>query len=369
MTMRLLAVLAAAFMLAATLPLRAEVRYPLTVRDALGRDVTIPAQPKAILLGSGFNLVAISLIHPDPVGILAGWASDMKSDNPEIYARFRDRFPAIEQVPIVSDGITVSFEAALSLKADLAILPNWQAGTELGRQAIGYLEQTGVPVVVVDFNSDALANTAGNMRLLGKVLNREEQANAFADFYDARIRRIRDRVAQHPEPGPSVLMDAFPNPEKCCYAYGTGGLGAFIAITGSRNIAESLPPQGGLVNSEFIVAADPDIYIATASPGGAYSTFSIGPGVDPAEARKTLAQAVNGPLLSGLKAIREKRVYGLWNFFNAVPLNVLAAEAFAHWLRPDIFADIDPDATLREINERFAAVPFDGTYWIALEPD
>ena len=367
MILRLVTLLAAV-LLWATVPVRAEVQYPLTVTDALGREVTIPAEPKAILLGSGFNLVALSLIHPDPVSLLAGWAGDMKGDNPEIYARFKDKFPKIADVPIIGDGITMSFETVLSLKADLAILANWQADTELGKQAITYLEQSGVPVFVVDFNSDALNNTAGNMRLLGQVLNREEQANAFADFYEARVKRIRDRVAQHPEPGPTVLMDAFPNPEKCCYAYGTGGFGAFIAITGSRNIAESLPAQGGIVNAEFIVAANPDAYIATASPGGTYSSFSIGPGVDPNEARETLARAVTSPFLANLKAVKEKRVYGLWNFFNAVPLNILAAEAFAHWLRPEIFADVDPDQTLKEINERFAAVPFDGAYWISLKP-
>jgi iron complex transport system substrate-binding protein len=364
MIMRLLTLIA--FLLLALVPAQAEVQYPLTVTDALGREVIIPAQPKAVLLGSGFNLVALSLMHPDPVSILAGWASDMKGDNPEIYARFKDKFPKIEDVPIIGDGITMSFEATLSLKADLAILANWQADTELGKQAIGYLEQTGVPVVVVDFNSDALNNTAGNMRLLGKVMNREEQANAFADFYEARVKRIRDRVAEHKEPGPTVLMDAFPNPEKCCFAYGTGGLGAFIAITGSRNIAESLPAQGGIISSEFLVAANPDVYIATASPGGTYSAFSIGPGVDPNEARETLARAVSSPFLTNLKAVKDGRVHGLWNFFNAVPLNILAAEAFAHWLRPDIFGDIDPDATMKEINERFAAVPFDGAYWISL---
>ena len=366
MTMRFIALLAT-FLLLAALPARAEVQYPLTVTDALNREVTIPAEPKAVLLGSGFNLVALSLIHPDPVSILAGWASDMKGDNPEIYARFEEKFPKIGDVPIIGDGITVSFEAVLSLKADLAILANWQADTDLGKQAISYLEQSGVPVVVVDFNSDALANTAGNMRLLGRVLNREAQADAFADFYEARVKRIRDRVAEHPEPGPTVLMDAFPNPEKCCYAYGTGGLGAFIAITGSRNIAESLPAQGGIVNSEFIVAADPEVYIATASPGGTYSSFSVGPGVDPKEARETLERAVSSPFLTNLKAVKDGRVHGLWNFFNAVPLNILAAEAFAHWLRPELFADVDPDATLKEINERFAAVPFDGAYWISLK--
>ena len=366
MTMRLFALLAAVLLVLAALPARAEGHYPLTVTDALGREVTIPAQPKAILLGSGFNLVALSLIHPDPVSLLAGWASDMKGDNPEIYARFRQKFPKIEEVPIIGDGVAVSLEAALSLKADLAILANWQAESELGKQAIDYLERSGVPVLVIDFNSDALNNTAGNMRLLGTVLNREAQANAFADFYEARVRRIRDRVAAHKEPGPTVLMDAFPNPEKCCYAYGTGGLGAFIAITGSRNIAEGLPAQGGIIGSEFVVAADPDVYIATASPGGTYSAFSIGPGVDAREARETLARAVSSPFLANLKAVKEARVHGLWNFFNAVPLNILAAEAFAHWLRPDIFADVDPDRTMKEINERFAAVPFDGAYWISL---
>src|SRR5690606_33958496 len=114
-------------------------------------------------------------------------------------------------------------------------------------------------------------------------------------------------------------------------------------------------------------AADPDVYIATASPGGTYSTFSIGPGVDPEEARETLARAVSSPFVANLKAVKGGRVHGLWNFFNAVPLNILAAEAFAQWLRPDIFADVDPDQTLKEINERFAAVPFDGAYWISIK--
>lgn len=368
MTMRLLIALVAAVLLAA-LPLRAEEHYPLTVTDSFGREVTIPAEPKAILLGTGLDLVALSLIHPDPVSLLAGWAGDMKGDTSGLYARFQEKFPKIEDVPVIGDGITVSFEALLSLNADLAILANWQADTDSGKQAIAFLEQAGVPVVVVDFNSDALKNTAANMRFLGRILNREDQANAFADFYEARLKRIRDRVAAHPEPGPRVFMDGLPVPEKCCFAFGTGGLGEFIAITGSRNIADALPRQGGTVSAEFVVAGDPDVYIATALPDGAYSAFTVGPGVDPQVARESLARIVAAPHLANLKAVRDGRAYGLWNYFNAVPLNVLAAEVLAKWLRPDLFADVDPEATLKDINARFAAVPFDGAYWIALKPN
>ncbi|WP_082640732.1 MULTISPECIES: ABC transporter substrate-binding protein [unclassified Sinorhizobium] len=349
----------------------AEGQWPMTVTDAVGRVVTIPAKPKAILLGSGFNLVALSLIHPDPVSLLAGWSGDMKGDNPEIYESFRRKFPAIADVPQIDDGTGpgLSFETLLTLKADLAILANWQADTEPGKRAIDYLTGIGVPVIVVDFNNDPLTSTPRMMRLLGKILERDEQADAFAQFYEDKLALIRARLAARPEPRPLVLMDAFPQADRCCWAYGTGGLGEFLTIAGGRNIAEgTLPRPGGTVNAEAVMAANPDIYIATSSPGGKYGTLSIGPGISEDEAQQTLARTIEAPALSSIRAVQEKRVHGLWNFFNAIPLNIVAAEAFAAWIRPDLFSDLDPKKSLAEINTRFAAVPFEGTYWVDLKP-
>ncbi|NUS70763.1 MAG: ABC transporter substrate-binding protein [Ensifer adhaerens] len=350
---------------------RAEGNWPMTVTDAVGREVTIPAKPKAILLGSGFNLVALSLIHPDPVSLLAAWSGDMKTDNPEIYESFRRKFPDIADVPQIDDGTGpgLSFETLLTVKADLALLNNWQSDTESGRRAIEYLTGIGVPVVVVDFNNDALTGTPRMMRLLGRILERDEQAEAFARFYEDKLKLIRDRIAAKPEPRPLVLMDAFPQPDRCCWAYGTGGLGEFLTVAGGRNFAEGvLPRPGGTVNAEAIMAANPEIYIATSSPGGKYGTLSIGPGVSEDEARETLARTVEAPALKTIRAVEEKRVHGLWNFFNAIPLNIVAAEAFATWIRPDLFGDLDPQKSLAEINARFAAVPFEGTYWVDLTP-
>jgi len=107
---------------------------------------------------------------------------------------------------------------------------------------------------------------------------------------------------------------------------------------------------------------------ATSSPGGKYGTLSIGPGVSEDEARETLARTIEAPALASIRAVQEKRVHGLWNFFNAIPLNIVAAEAFATWIRPDLFGDLDPKKSLDEINERFAAVPFEGSYWVDLKP-
>jgi iron complex transport system substrate-binding protein len=360
----------AAAALAAPSPARAESRWPVTVTDAIGRQVTIPKRPQAVILGTGFNLVALSLIHPDPISILAGWASDMKGDNLFIYDAFRKNFPAIEAVPLVGNGTAdgLSFETALSLNADLAVMGRWQADTELGRRAIEYLGSVGVPTVVVDFNLDPLRSTPRDMRLLGRVLGQDEQAEAFARFYETRLERIRSRGAAVKDKGPLVLMDAFPSDVRGSWAIGRTGLGELIALAGARNVgaSETLPPQGGPVTAEYIIAADPDVYIATGSPGGTYGAFSVGPGVDPAEARRTLGESAKMPNIAPLKAVREGRVHGLWNFFNAVPLNILAAEAVATWVRPELFADVDPAKSMAEINERFAAVPFDGAYWASL---
>ncbi|OLP61359.1 ferrichrome ABC transporter [Xaviernesmea oryzae] len=343
--------------------------YPLEIVDSIGRKVDIPKRPKAILLGTGFHLVAFSLIDPDPVSRLSGWSEDMKADNPEFYADFSARFPALDTLARIDDGTGagLSLETLLTVPADLALLANWQAETEAGRQAMAVLEQSGIPVIVLDFNSEPLVTTPQAMRLLGRIVDREAQAEAFARLFEDKIALIRARVASASTPGPRVLLDAFPNPTPTHYAYGPGGLGMFLTLAGGRNIADGLPRPGGLISTEFMLAADPQVYIATSSPAGGYSHLTIGPGVSEERARQTLAETVTAPMLAELDAVKSGRVHGIWNFFNAVPLNVVAAEAFAVWLRPELFPDVDPQKTLDEINSRFAAVPFRGAYWVSLD--
>ncbi len=129
------------------------------------------------------------------------------------------------------------------------------------------------------------------MRLLGRVLERDEQAEAFAQFYEAHLALIRERVAAPARARPDRADGRLPERPGLLLRLRVGGLGEFIGLTGSRNIAADLPRQGGIVSIEYLVAANPEAYIATASPGGTYSAFSIGPGVPAEEARQTLRNA------------------------------------------------------------------------------
>jgi len=40
----------------------------------------------------------------------------------------------------------------------------------------------------------------------------------------------------------------------------------------------------------------------------------------------------------------------------------------ARWFHPERCADLDPGATMAELNAEFLAVPMEGTYWTDLRP-
>lgn len=350
-------------------PARAD--WPETVTDLAGREVTVPAEPERILLGEGFLLLSLGFVTPDPLASLAGWGGDLKSFDPATYALFAEAFPALEELPTVGLGSfeTFSVEQALGLRPDLVVFSLWQAAGDPEELAAPF-EAAGIPVLFVDFYQDPLDNTIRSLELLGRALGQEERVAAFAAFHEEHLARITDRLSGEQGEGPSVLLHAFPALWPCCWSAGGGGIGEAIGLLGGRNIGADRFPSanGGQLNLEYVITQDPEVYIATGVAGAAADGLQLGSGVGPEEARASLEAVVEAPGLATLKATREGRVHGLWNFFNGSPLNILAVEAMATWIRPDLFGDIDPGATLAEINERFSAVPFEGTYWISLTP-
>lgn len=348
----------------------AEGPWPMRVTDALGREVLIERQPRRLLLASGFNLVALSLLHPDPPAVMAGWNNDLIRLAPAMAAQFRRRFPALDALPLVggADGQSMSLEAIVASGADLVLLAGWQGLAEPGQRLMEQLAAAGIPSLVLDFNREPLARTAPGMRLLGRVLGREAQGEAFAAFYEQRLAHIRGRLAAAGGQGPSLLMQAFPGYGDCCWVFGPTGLGALAEAAGARNLGAGLFPgsAGGRLNAEYVLVADPTLYVATGIDRA--GTMRLGPGTSLAEARAGLARLAAEPPLAALPALAAGRAHAIWNYFNATPLNLLALEALARWSRPDLFADLDPGATLAEINARFAAVPFTGSYWVSLDP-
>ncbi|MDC7785731.1 ABC transporter substrate-binding protein [Rhodoplanes sp. TEM] len=363
----------AAAALGTLLPRRARAaRDVITVTDVLGRRVEIARPVKRIVLGEGRQLITLALVHPDPVSLLAGWPGDLVRQDKVTYGQYREKFPAIADIPIVGRGSEESFsiEQALATAPDVAILSGGYGPSIRSKETIARFEAAGVPVVFIDLIAKPLDNIVPSLRLLGRLLGREEAAEKVVQFNETRTGRIRDRLAATRPVVPTVLMNAHAGLNECCNAPGRATIGAFIDVAGGHNIAaDVLKTPFGPIGLEYVLGRDPEIYVGTggqhlAGTGG----LVLGPGVDAAESRARLQEIVSRPGLADLSAVRNGRVHGLWHLFGNFPLNVLALEALARWFHPKLFGDVDPDASLAVANQTLLAVPMRGTYWVSLNP-
>ncbi|MFT4198431.1 MAG: ABC transporter substrate-binding protein [Pseudoxanthomonas sp.] len=344
----------------------AAAQESITVTDLAGRMVELHQPPERLVLADGFVINALNVLEPDPVKIMAGWSQTFKAIDPASYARYRRKFPAIDAVPTIGEigAGGVSLEQIVALRPDLIILPLELSASD---KLVQRLEAFKIPVIFVDFFNDPMNDTVPSLRILGEILQRQEKAEAFIAFYEDHMRKLRENDPNR-RTAPKVLLQAHAGIWKCCWSPGKASLGAYITLGGGLNIgADPLPAHGGWLSREYVIAANPDVYIATGRPeNGANGGLAIGPGVSTMEAKRSLRTLASADDLRTSSAVRENQVYGLWNFFLDTPANIVAAEVIAKWIDPEGFRDIDPDATLTALNG-FLAVPMEGTYWTSME--
>ncbi|MHB1328545.1 MAG: ABC transporter substrate-binding protein [Gemmatimonadales bacterium] len=344
---------------------------PVTVTDVTGRVVTLPKPASRVLIDDGRYLVALSLIHPDPVSLIAAWPRDINRIGQRTYDQFRAKFPAIERIPQTSSssssGGGFSLEKALAVRPDVAV---FMAGTGPSPDQVQRFESAGIAVVFIDFFSHPFTNLEPSFLILGKLVGRERQAQAFVDFRRERTKRIADRLAGRGSAArPKVFVEVHAGmSEECCHSPGKGNIGDYITFVGGHNIgADVLPGPSGRLNVEYVVAQDPAVYIATGGPhleraGG----FVVGPGYTTERSRASLTKMTERPGIGLLKTVRNGEVHGLSHQLLNSPLDILAIEALAKWVHPALFKDLDPAATMAEINRKFLAVPLEGNYWVDL---
>ncbi|WP_141703564.1 ABC transporter substrate-binding protein [Methylobrevis pamukkalensis] len=343
-----------------------DTAFPRVVTDVVGREVRIEAAPQRILLAEGIQLLSLGLVAPDPTERLAMIGRDLEAFDPGLHAMLLRAFPRLGDLPTIGDdGAGLPIESALAARPDLVILSRWQYDKAAG--LVDEFTALGVPVVVIDFFAEPIANTPKSLALLGDLLGHPERAKAYTDFYGAHLAKVGELTAGLDRP--SVLVHAYPGTWACCWSAGRTGFGEFLEIAGGRNIGADLLPNelGGPLAPEYVLVADPDVYVATGISGGAGSDgVVLGAGIAPDEARAGLARVALMPTVADLRAVRKGRAHAVWNFFNGSPLNILAVEALALWLHPELEGKIDPAATLAEIDRRFAATPITGTFWTSL---
>lgn len=366
-------------MLWVSLLLMSTLSYAKTVTDLMGRQVTVPDAPSRLFLGESRLLYTLALLEPgNPAQRVVGWPGDMARYDAQSWQAYTQAFPAIARIPQVGNGNTrtLNAEAILPLHPDLVILPRLAKRSPDDDALQQTLERAGIPVIYVDLRVDLLKNTLPSVRLLGDVLNRQTRAAAFSDFYQQHMDAIQQRLRHYQGKKTRVMLHLhLGRRETCCTTAVGGNLGDLLAFAGGDNIAaESIHAVYGELSPEKVLAANPEVYIATgmAGPEGKrFSSLMLGPQVTVSQARDSFTQLLTqDPILSHLSAVQHGRAWSMWHNFYLSPYHVVMVEMFAKALYPDLFADLDPQNTLKQLYQQFLPIDFSGTYWsrIANEP-
>lgn len=347
----------------------------ITVTDLLGRQVQVRVPVQRVILGEGRMLYIVAALDTEnPIGRIVSWRKDLIQADPDTYALYRQKFPKIADIPTFGgfeDG-AFEIEQAITLKPDVIFL-NIEAQRAIDdARYIEKLAVLGIPVVYVDFRHAPMENTEPTLRLFGKLFGKEARAEQLITYRTREIRRVTDVIAARQPERPKVFIERIGGyTTDCCLSFGDENFGKFVELAGGRNIAkDSIPGTFGQLNPEQVIAANPDHVIVTSAnweayvPGGSW--IGVGPGADPDETARKLAVYTKRSAYTGITANKEHAFHAAWHQFYNNPYQFVAIQQFAKWLHPELFVDLDPEASFRELHERFLPITYQPGYFATL---
>ena len=346
-----------------------------SVTDLLGRQVKVHLPVRRVILGEGRQLYLVAALDTqNPIERIVGWRKDLIQSDPDTYGAYLRKFPDIAKIPTFGgfeDG-TFDIEQAISQRPDVIILNiEAQHATEDARY-IEKLDALGIPVVYVDFRNNPMQNTEPTMRLFGQLFGKQARAEAFIDFRNQQIRRVTDVIEARHTARPKVFIERIGGyTDDCCLSFGNENFGLFVEMAGGDNIAKGIiPTTFGQLNAEQVVVANPAQVVVTSAnweafaPGGHW--VGVGPGADMTQARQKLAWYTQRPAYAGIKAQDDRAFHAIWHQFYNSPYQFVAIQQLAKWFHPTLFADLDPDASFRQLHEQFLPVPYEPGYAVSL---
>lgn len=351
----------------------------IEVVDIAGRTVNVKHGVNRVVLGEGRLMYSIAVLDKEaPFKNIVGWKDDLINYDPDAFRKFR----AIN--PIKVDSLKnfgspysgdFSIESAIKLDADLVILSlgNLFKARESG--VIEKLEKVGIPVVFIDFRQHPSENTIPSLQLLGKVFAKEKKADEFINFYRQQlsvVRNVVDTLAVDEKP--LVFLENAPGWSKdfCCNTYGSANFGRVIEEAGGVNLG-SLKFTGfkGEVSLETIIADDPDVIIGTganwAEARPEVTSVLLGYEAEDESVQTKLKALADRKGFNTTKAVKNKRFHSIYHQFYNSPYRFIAVQAFAKWIHPEQFKDLDPTANFAELHKRFLPFELEGIFWSSLK--
>jgi ABC-type Fe3+-hydroxamate transport system, periplasmic component len=196
---------------------------------------------------------------------------------------------------------------------------------------------------------------ADEVRTLGLLLGKEEEAGRFLAFYG----NVTDTVAGVVDPIPAD--DRVPVYLESCNDYKSAGKGSGydekIKLAGGRNIFADTAVEYPVVDPEAVISRNPGVIVKIV---GAGELVFGGYGDDDPSSFETVYRAIGDrPVWDRIGAVRDDRVHIIHSDVIGGPEYFIGVAYMAKWFYPDLFPDLDPRAIHRQYLEEFQRLDYD----------
>ena len=316
------------------------------VTDMGGREVAVGEVVSRIFCSNPIGTVDVYMLDPDA---LVGWNFRPVGDNrkyiPEVYLNL----PTLGVW--MGAGATPNGEEIVRQDPD-AILCYWTADEVGCKMADEVRDQTGVPVLLIDYD---IRSCAKMFRFVGDFLNCPERAEELAAYCEAKLADIEARVARIPEGARKRVYIAQGEGGLTTDPVGSMHVTDALELLGTANVAD-LPGTEGqgmgmpTVNIEQIVAWDPDAVLV--------SEYSM----SDSESSNTYGEILEDSRWHVVPCVADGHVYRLpqspFAWFGRPPsaMRVLGCMLLLRVLYPEYASDIDLAAETREFYRLFLRI-------------
>jgi iron complex transport system substrate-binding protein len=324
----------------------------VTITDATGREITLD-----------LPVERVAYLHPtvgQALRIVDAWDKVIAIDN---YTTDAVLFPDIANMPVItySDSGTIDYEMIIELQPDvLLVLPS--PGTIDIEDAIATLEPEITVISVFDtYAPDVWKN---GIALLGTIMQQEAEAQEFISFIqdiETNISSQTEDLSRDEKPTVFIKTLGWAPEDFCTYTNEFSFVSKLMDVCGAVNIAADLPSMGGWVqevDQEWLMFQECEhIFVQV---WDAYNPDAVGFQVQNDSVMAGLREEVMGmSAFEDSKAVEDGNVYMIdTNFLTSLDF-VVMLEYMAKMVHPELFADLDPEATFQEYLERFIRVDVD----------
>ena len=340
-----------------------------TIHDVLGRDVKVDVPAKRVVLGFYYPDY-IAATGADHFGQVVGISREFwESFNPGSWQLYSQKLPNLQGIGDIGniDRGTFSLEKTLAMKPDVVILAKWQYDTL--KAEMPRFEAANIPVVVVDYNDQSVANHTNSTKIFGQIAGTEPRANQAAQEYADGIADIQKRVQAAGSAKPKIYIEfGDKGPKEHSFTFGKNMWGAIADTVGGDNISKPFVENWGPINPEQLLVSQPDVIIISGTEVGMKQTDAMAMGIDISaeEAQRRLKGFTTRNGWSEIPAVKNNRVYGIYHTASRSLSDLASAQFMAKALYPQVFTDIDPEKTYMDFHEKYLPVKPNGTFFIQL---